>query len=115
MQQVLLCGASALSGLDGGVVAGRSERVARRVGRVGRHQSHAPDLSARHVVRVGDIAVAVNGRFDMGRKRVVKVAAAYRAALLASLLDNGATIYELRATNDPLDKEASDSPFTGDG
>ena len=55
----------------------------------------------RRIVRVGDVAVSINGAFDMGHKRVDTVAAACRAALLQSMLDDGATICDLQASNDP--------------
>ena len=59
------------------------------------------DMGARRIVRVGDVAVSINGAFDMGHKRVDTVAAACRAALLQSMLDDGATICDLQASNDP--------------
>ncbi len=53
----------------------------------------------RKVVRIGDISVGINGKFDVPRKRIDEIAAAARAALLSTLLTKGASVDELRDTD----------------
>ena len=58
------------------------------------------DAAAGLVVRVGDVAVGVDGSFDMGSKPSDPIAAAARSALTAALSAQGASADELRA-DDP--------------
>lgn len=53
---------------------------------------HVP---SRKVIRVGDVAVGVNGAFDIPRKRIDEIAAAARAALLEARLAAGASVADL--------------------
>ncbi len=53
---------------------------------------HVP---SRKVIRVGDVAVGVNGAFDIPRKRIDEIAAAARAALLEARLSAGASVADL--------------------
>ena len=55
------------------------------------------DISSRRLVRVGDVAVGVDGNFFFRRKLLDDVAAAARAALLQARLLAGCTIDELCA------------------
>lgn len=57
---------------------------------------HVP---SRKVIRVGDVAVGINGAFDIPRKRVDEVAAAARAALLEARLSAGASVADLLETD----------------
>ena len=58
------------------------------------------DSAAGWVVRVGDVAVAVDGRFDLGSKPSSRAAAQARAAMTAALLTQGVPAKRLR-TEDP--------------
>ena len=58
------------------------------------------DVHWRRLIRVGDVAVGINGEFQLKRKLIDEIAAASRAALLRSRLLDGCDIDELRA-DDP--------------
>ncbi len=58
------------------------------------------DVCSRRLIRVGDVAVGIFGQFHYRHKLVDEVAAAARAALLQSCLQNGHQLKELLA-DDP--------------